>query len=395
MSEVKIVGRDARTDQTIAVWADKGIITRIENTKAETDLYLSAGFIDLQVNGYAGFDLNAENISAKTMIGLVDVMLVHGVTCFAPTLITAPEDRICRNLRVIAGAYKNNGKVAASVPFVHVEGPHISPLDGYRGAHPASAVRPPSLTEFDRWQDAADGLIGMVTLSPHYEESVEYIAALVQRGTHAAIGHTHASYEQIRRAVDAGASLATHLGNGIAQEIPRHSNPLFAQLADDRLTATFIADGHHLPSHVLKVMIRAKGPERCLLVSDAVALAGMDAGVYTAAVGGQVELRADGRLSVFGTEFLAGATAPLTKCIGNVVRTTATSLKDALAMVTVNPGRFTKGRGHLAVGSRADLIRFRWSDEVLIEDVWLAGESVHQAQHASRKFSPAPSIGPI
>jgi N-acetylglucosamine-6-phosphate deacetylase len=364
----------------MSVTVEDGVIARIEATKTDTDLYLSAGFVDLQVNGYAGFDLNAEQISADTVTGLVGAMLAHGVTCFAPTLITAPEEGICRRLKVIAEARRMHPGVAACVPFVHIEGPHISLLDGYRGAHPADSVRAPSIAEFDRWQGAAGGIVGMVTLSPHFSESAGYIAALIKRGVHIAVGHTHATPEQIMRAVDAGASLSTHLGNGIAQEIPRHRNPIWSQLADDRLTATFIADGHHLPQDVIKVMLRAKGVGRSILVSDSVALAGMPAGIYTTPVGGRVELQPNGRLCVFGSELLAGSTASLAECIGHVVRMGEIRLEDVISMVTVNPGRYAHGRGRLAIGSRADFVRFRWSDEVLIEDVWLAGDRVFGSQ---------------
>jgi N-acetylglucosamine-6-phosphate deacetylase len=376
MSKTKIVGLDPQTGHSIAIIVEDGIIARIEDAIGQAELYLSPGFVDLQVNGYAGFDLNTERISTQTVIGLVDAMLSNGVTCFAPTLITSPEEAICSRLGVIAAARNKHSRVAACVPFVHVEGPHISPLDGYRGAHPADAVRPPSIAEFDRWQQASGGIVGMVTLSPHFDKSVEYIAALVQRGVYVAIGHTHASPEQIAQAVNAGASFSTHLGNGIAQEIPRHRNPIWSQLSDDRLTASFIADGHHLPAEVLRAMLRAKGVARSILVSDSVALAGMPPGIYNTPVGGQVELLSDGRLCVFGTELLAGSTASLAQCIGNLVRVTQRPLSDALALVTANPGRYAEGRGKLAVGSRADLIRLRWSDELKIEDVWLAGEHV-------------------
>jgi N-acetylglucosamine-6-phosphate deacetylase len=113
-----------------------------------------------------------------------------------------------------------------------------------------------------------------------------------------------------------------------------------------------------------------------VLVSDSVALAGMPAGAYTTPVGGRVELRPDGRLCVFGSDLLAGSTSSLAQCIGHVVRMTGMPLPDALAMAAANPGRYATGRGRLAIGSRADLVRFRWSDEVLIEDVWLAGKRV-------------------
>jgi N-acetylglucosamine-6-phosphate deacetylase len=383
MSTIKIEGIDPLSGRPVGVTVEDGIVARIEETKGDTDLYLSAGFVDLQVNGSAGFDLNAEQISTDTVVGLVVAMLADGVTCFLPTLITAQEERICRGLKVIAEARKIQRKVAACVPFVHIEGPSISPLHGYRGAHAVDAVRPPSIAEFDRWQEAAGGIVGMVTLSPHFSESVEYIEALVKRGIQVAIGHTHASGEEIRRAVDAGASLSTHLGNGIAQEIQRHRNPIWSQLADDRLTATFIADGHHLPQDVLKAMLRAKGIARSVLVSDSVGLAGMPAGTYTTAVGGEVELQPDGRLCILGSDLLAGSTASLARCVGQVVRATEMPLKDVLTMVTVNPGRIARGRGQLSPGSRADLVRFRWKDEVIIEDVWLAGERVHVAGNGS------------
>ena len=379
---IKIAGRDPQTGHSIEVTVENGIIARIEATQFDTDLYLSPGFVDLQVNGRAGFDVNAEQISPATVLGLADAMLADGVTCFAPTLITAPEEEICGRLKLIAEARSVHPKLAACIPFVHVEGPSISPLDGYRGAHPATDVRPPSILEFDRWQDAAEGIVGMVTLSPHFDDSSAYIATLAKRGIHVAIGHTHASPEQIASAIDAGACLSTHLGNGISQEIPRHRNPIWKQLADDRLTATFIADGHHLPAEVLKVMLRAKGIERSVLVSDSVALAGLSAGVYTTPVGGRVELHPDGRLCIFGSKLLAGSTASLAQCIGRLVQTTEISLKDAITMATANPGRYAGGRGRLAIGSPADLVRFRWNgpnnqpdqtDSIIIEDIWLAG----------------------
>jgi N-acetylglucosamine-6-phosphate deacetylase len=347
MSTAKIAGCDPRSGIPLHVTVEDGIIARVEETEGDTDLYLSAGLVDLQVNGCAGIDLNADSIAVETVVALVDAMLARGVTCFAPTLITAPEEEICRGLHMIAAARRAHPRAAACVPFVHVEGPHISALDGYRGAHPVHAVRPPSIEEFDRWQLAGDGIVGMVTLSPHFSESPEYIAALVTRGVHVAIGHTHASAEQIRRAVDAGARLSTHLG-----------------------------DGYHLPGEVLTAILRAKGVARSILVSDSVALAGMPPGTYTASVGGPVELRPDGRLCLVGSELLAGSTASLAQCIGTVVRLTGIPLSDALAMATVNPGRFANNSGQLAIGSRANLMRFRWNAQVEIEGVWLNGVRV-------------------
>jgi N-acetylglucosamine-6-phosphate deacetylase len=382
MSETTITGRDPQSGRCLTLHVEKGVITGVEKSSAQSDFFLSPGLVDLQVNGCAGFDVNAEQLKTETILELVDVMLSKGVTCFAPTIITAPEEKICHALSVIAEARRSHTRAAACIPFIHLEGPHISPLDGYRGAHPADGVRPPSITKFERWQLLANGRIGMVTMSPHFAESTGYIAALVQRGVHVAIGHTHASPEQIHQAVDAGARLSTHLGNGIATQISRHHNPLWAQLADNNLTATFIADGHHLPSDLLKVILRAKGLEHSILVSDSVALAGMPAGANTTPVGGRVELRPDGRLCVAGSELLAGATASLAQCIGHLVRVIGVPLHEALIMATANPGRFAGGRGKLKPGSRADVLRFHWQNELVVEDVWLAGERVSTVSQA-------------
>jgi len=384
MSARTITGRDPQSGRCIALLVEKGVIARVEECHEDSDLFLSPGLVDLQVNGCSGLDVNAPQLTREMITDLVDAMLSRGVTCFAPTIITAPDDSICHALSIIAEARQCQPRVAACIPFVHLEGPHISPLDGYRGAHPVDAVRPPSIAKFERWQHAAGGQIGMVTLSPHFNESTTYIAALVEQGVHVAIGHTHASPEQVQHAVDAGARLSTHLGNGIAPVIPRHRNPIWPQLADDRLTATFIADGHHLPPDVLKAMLRAKGVKRSMLVSDSVALAGMPAGVYTTPVGGRVELQPDGRLCVLGSELLAGATASLAQCIGNLVRVTGVPLHEALSMATANPGRFAGGRGQLKPGSRADILRFRWQDAILVEDVWLAGEQIYTRSEAIR-----------
>jgi N-acetylglucosamine-6-phosphate deacetylase len=385
MSMTTITGRDPQSGHNCALVVDEGVIVRVEKSSVNSDLFLCPGLVDLQVNGCSGFDVNAPLLTPDTITDLVDAMLSRGVTCFAPTIITAPEDTICHALSVIAEARRSHPRAAACVPFVHVEGPHISPQDGYRGAHHANAVRPPSIAEFERWQQASGGLVGMVTLSPHFEESCAYVAALAKQGIHVAIGHTHASPQEILRAIDAGARLATHLGNGIAPEIPRHRNAIWSLLADDRVSATFIADGHHLPPDVLKVMLRAKTLQRSVLVSDSVALAGMPPGTYATPVGGRVELRPDGRLCVFGSELLAGATASLAQDIGTLVRTSDVLLHEALAMATTNPGKLVGGRGQLTTGSRADLLRFRWQDSILIEDVWLAGEQVHTRTEVGRQ----------
>jgi N-acetylglucosamine-6-phosphate deacetylase len=368
MKARSITGRDPLTGQPLRIAIEGDRIQDIYPGPADETAYLSPGFVDLQVNGYCGCDLNDENVEPDVAISLVKRLAATGVTTFLPTLISAPEERLVRALRVIAKARDASPLAAHAIPFVHVEGPFISPEDGAHGAHPREQVRPPSLPEFERWQAASGNLVGMVTLSPHWDNALEFIAALAGKGILVSIGHTHAAPERIHAAAAAGATLSTHLGNGIAGVLPRHPNPIWAQLADDRLTATFIADGYHLPADTLRAMVRAKSVARSILVSDSAALGGMAPGIYHAPIGGQVELRADGRLSMFGTNSLAGAALPLKDGISNCVHSGVCTLADAIRMATGNPGRLAGDRGVLAPGAKADLVQFKFSPD---EDVRL------------------------
>lgn len=374
----RIVGRDPANGQGIAIECREGRIVAINPAVVnDTTPFISAGFVDLQVNGYAGHDLNAGAPSRETLEQLARHLLGAGVTCFAPTLITASEQSLCEALSGIAAAKRESPLLAAMIGFVHVEGPSLDPADGPRGAHPLEHVRPPSLDEFVRWQSAAEGIVGLVTLSPHYVETPAYIAALTAQGVEISIGHTGATPEQITAAVDAGARLSTHLGNGASSMLPRHPNFIWAQLSDDRLTASFIADGHHLPPATLKAMLRAKTLDNSILVSDAAALGGQRPGRYRSTIGGEVDVSNDGRLSVAGTPYLAGAGHLLDRNIAYAIEAAKISLEQALNLATRNPGRFMGGRGVLALGQRADITLFSWregDEKLTIDEVFVGGE---------------------
>ncbi|MHA6624909.1 N-acetylglucosamine-6-phosphate deacetylase [Pseudonocardia sichuanensis] len=354
---------------------DGPAITHVREVPDAPDaLWLLPGLVDLQVNGYGGHDVNGPDVTAEVVVALVRALARAGTTTVVPTVITAPEGDIVRSLRAIAEARARDAAVRRAVPYVHVEGPHISPEDGPRGVHPIAQVRPPDPAEFDRWQQACEGLVGMVTLSPHHPGAVAYTEHLSRAGTLVAIGHTHATPAQVRAVADAGARLSTHLGNGAHAVLARHPNYLWAQLADDRLTAGFIADGHHLPADTLTAMLRAKGLERSVLVSDSVALAGMPPGEYTTPVGGAVVLSPDGRLSEAGTPYLAGAARCLADGVAQVVRLTGLPLGDAVRLATLNPGRFAGGRGLLAPGAPADILLL--GPDLQVRQVVAGGEVV-------------------
>jgi N-acetylglucosamine-6-phosphate deacetylase len=220
-----------------------------------------------------------------------------------------------------------------------MEGPYISPEDGARGAHAAEHVIPASIDDFSRRQDAADGRIVLVTLAAETPHALRLIEHLVKTGVRVAIGHTAASPLQITDAIAAGASLATHLGNGCAQNLPRHPNVIWELLAADRVFASLIVDGHHLPPSTVKAMVRAKDPRWTILVTDAIAAAASPPGDYTI---GDVTctLGEDGRVSLPGTPYLAGSSLTMDRAIGNTARFTGLPIDQVAAMASSVPAAF-------------------------------------------------------
>lgn len=295
------------------------------------------GLIDLQVNGYAGHDVNADDVTPQTITDLTRALWEQGVTTYLPTVITAGADKIEHCLAQIAAARRTDPLIAHSIAGVHVEGPYLAPDDGPRGAHDASDMRDPDLGELDRWQQAARGLVRIVTLAPERAGTLDYIAGALERGVRVSLGHSAAKPEDIHAAARAGATLSTHLGNGTYPVLPRHPNHIWAQLAQDRLTAMVIPDGHHLPADTLTAFIRAKGVGRTVLTSDAVALAGVAPGEYRTPVGGSVTVHHDGRLTLAGTHLLAGSGHSLRHGVAWMRGHLPFERDDILRMATTNP----------------------------------------------------------
>ena len=291
------------------------------------------GFVDLQVNGFAGVDFGDPAITADHVLTAVGAIARTGVSRFLPTLVTSTLDDFAACARTVLGAKH------PAIAGIHMEGPYISPEDGARGAHQREWVRGADIDDFRRRQDAAQGRIVLVTLAPESPGALRLVEFLAAAGVRVAIGHTAATGAQIADAVKAGATLSTHLGNGCAQMLPRHPNFIWEQLAEDRLTATFIVDGHHLPPATVKAMMRAKTPSRSILVTDAVAAAGMPPGIYQLAKQ-RVELSASGRVAVPGAPNLAGSALLMNVAVGNAVRFTGLSLEEVVAMASTRPADY-------------------------------------------------------
>jgi N-acetylglucosamine-6-phosphate deacetylase len=343
-------------------------------------IYITPGWIDLQVNGFAGVDYNSPSSSHAEIARSIRAILQTGVTRFYPTVITGSPEDMSGALSNLARAKEATWEGAAMEAF-HLEGPYISPDDGPRGAHPLQWARRPDSDEFQRFQEAARGNIRLVTLSPEWPDASRFIEALVREGVVVSIGHTRATPGEIANAVSAGATLSTHIGNGAHAMLPRHPNYIWEQLAEDRLAASFIVDGIHLPPSFLKVALRAKGLERALLVTDAVMPAGCAPGPYKLGEV-DVELHSDGSVRLLGGTRLAGSALRMDRALENVMRMAGLNLREAITLATRNParvGRIASRQRGLNPGERADLVRFRYAPdthEIEVLETFLAGRRV-------------------
>lgn len=366
-NRMTFTGRRFQDGQWMAVWVEDGKIVGDEPIQRvaldhSAQRWIVPGFVDLQVNGFAGRSFLEPDVTVENVEYVAQALLRTGTTRFLPTIVTADLDDMCRQLAVITSAIDTHPLVSKMCPGVHLEGPFINPDDGPRGAHPRHHVRKPSIEDFDRLYDAAAGRICMMTLAPEQPGATDLIRHAVNRGVIAALGHHRANRKAIAAAVEAGARMSTHLGNGTDATMDRHDNHIWHQLAEDRLWASFIADGHHLPPAVLQCMLRSKTPLRSVLITDAAAPAGMPPGRYR--FGGiETELEPGGRIVLPGTPFLAGSAADMPTVVGRAVIDGGASFIEAVGMAAIRPRMLLPdwpGRWGCFAGDPADLVELDW-----------------------------------
>ncbi|HWR54596.1 MAG TPA: amidohydrolase family protein [Bryobacteraceae bacterium] len=374
-------GIDVLTGRGVTVRFGSEIESVSDDGAALSEVYVAPAWIDIQVNGFAGVDYNNPQAPHDEIARSIDVLFSTGVARFFPTVITGAPDDMTGALRNLADA-KERLPEGGAIEGFHVEGPHISPDDGPRGAHPRRWVRKPDVHEFHRMQEAARGKIKVVTLSPEWPEAPRYIERLTEEGVTVSIGHMNADAAQIQAAVAAGARMSTHIGNGSHQTMQRHPNYIWEQLADDRLAAGFIVDGIHLGAAFLKVALRAKTTERAILVTDAAPPAAAAPGRYR--LGEQdVDHTEDGRVVLAGTNRLAGSALRMDRGVGNLMLLAGLKLADAVQMATVNPARVTSIAGRqrgLSTGDRGDIVVFTYENHrIAIQRTYLSGRRVYSA----------------
>lgn len=324
----------------------------------------TAGLIDLQVNGFAGIDFNTRHLTADALDHALDAMLATGVTACLPTIITAHESELAERFASLDRAVAESRLGPLMCPGYHLEGPFLNPAPGYHGCHPPDAMGPGDPGLVGRLAAGLQRPILLVTVAPEIAGGLDLIAALRGSGRIVAIGHSAADAGIVAAAAAAGATLSTHLGNGLPQILPKLDNPLFAQLAEDRLSASFIADGIHLPPHALRAMARAKGTRRTILVSDATAAAAAPPGHYPFA-NLTVERDADGTVRVPGTVGLAGSSLCLDRAVRNLVAYGIATPAEAIAAASTNPAELL-APALAAFGVALPEAEIAWSDSLQV-----------------------------
>ncbi|WP_319561978.1 amidohydrolase family protein [Marispirochaeta sp.] len=336
-----IIAKSIFTEDLLQIILEDGVFVGVDIFQHDsgdslyTVPYIAPGFFDIQVNGYAGINYS-ESLSPEKIVDMTKCLSESGTTFHLPTIITNSENCILESIDAIVKARKKHFLLRKTIPGIHIEGPFISSKKGARGVHDPQHIRSCDFEEFKRWQEQAEGLIKLVTISPEDDVAIDFIRKVTKQGVRVGIGHTSVNPEQIEAAVEAGASLSTHLGNGSPGYLPRLNNFIWKELSEDRLYASIIADGFHLPPYVLDTYTRAKGKKRIILISDVAALAGSPPGLYRWG-DMDVEVFPDGHMGLQGTLNLAGASLLLDTCIAHLHESTRLSLSDSVFCATVNP----------------------------------------------------------
>lgn len=360
-------------------------ISRPNELIENSSWYLAPGLIDIQINGYMGVDFSGPDLTVEEIKKATKALWRVGVTSYFPTIITSDFSRMKKNFTILSKA-KEDPEIGCSLAGFHLEGPYISPVDGFRGAHLEKYTRKPNWQEFLILQKAAKNNIRLITVAPELDGAIQFIKKLVDSGVIVSLGHHNGSVSQIKDAVTAGARMATHLGNGCANMINRHNNPIWPQLSNDLITPSIIADGFHLNREEIRTFYKTKGADNTILVSDALDLAGLPPGEY---IRGERKLLLTPNVVKFpDINALAGAASPISKCLEVVMDFTNCSLEDAIKMASLNPAKMfsLNDRGLIKKGKRGDIVLFTMKgDKIQIKKTFVAGKEVYSSDNSLTK----------
>ena len=368
MSGNYYVGRRFDSSDVVRVRINNDRVSSVEvisNVSAEQVPTIAPGLFDIQVNGAVGVEFSSSKLTEEGVVSVLEKMLRDGVFRICPTLTTNAPETMVKAAQTIAETLKKRPELAPIVWGIHLEGPFISSAEGAIGAHPKRYCVPYSTELFEEIQDACEGLVKIVTLTPEYPAPEEFVRYLRSRGVVVSIGHTNATGAQIDEAIRAGATLSTHLSNATRHLLPKWENYFFAQLADDRLNASIIVDGFHISPQLVRAIVRTKGLDRLILISDQSPLAGFPPGKYSMELC-DFEIQSNGKVTLSGDpNLLACASFPVTNAIVNVATIEGLPISKVYPLATTNPAKllgapkYSSGdNDFLEVGAHADFLLF-------------------------------------
>jgi len=303
------------------------------------------GFVDLQLNGYAGVDFNSDGATIDALRHACDALARDGVASCLATIITDDLERMCSRLQAIVLARDADEFVQRMIGGIHIEGPFLLPREGFIGAHPVAATVSANLDDARRLLVAAGGLTRIFTLAPECDPGLAVTRFLADEGIIVAAGHCDPSLDQLKAAIDAGLSMFTHLGNGCPAILPRHDNIIQRVLSlSDQLWIGLIADGFHVPAFALRNYLKIAGVDRCVVVTDAIAAAGMGVGRFSL---GKLEVEVGDDLvpRLPGTSLFAGSAATMPRMVETLRNDLRLGDEEIFQLVRDNPTRILQDRG--------------------------------------------------
>lgn len=372
--------KDCITGTTQQLTFSNGTITNIAESAVRDDTlpFIGPGLIDLQINGINGIDFNNPSLTEQDIVQATHYLLSKGITTFLPTVITNADDVIQKIVHTIYRACLSDAVVSNCIWGIHLEGPFISPAAGAKGAHDEQYIKAPDWQLFNRFQEAAGGKIKLITLAPEWEGSYPFIKKCRDHGIIVSIGHSMATSERISMAVSAGASLSTHLGNGVPLLLPRHPNIIWDQLAAEELYTCIITDGIHIPDSFIKVVIKHKGTAT-IIVSDATCFTGMAPGEYQNHIGGTVILDNEKRVSLKSAPgLLAGAATSLLENVENLINKNISTISEAWQMASTNVAKMLSKNDASFINKNDQVIFQLVGKEILIKKVIKNGKIVFE-----------------
>ncbi len=329
-------------------------LVKVQNVVDAKRNFLAPGLIDMHMHGQSGYDVM--DATPEALEAIANTHLKNGVTGFLATIMSESFETMTKAIRNVADFHRNQTQrdSLSSLLGIYLEGPFFNPEKC--GAQPKKHLRTPDIDLMEAYLEASSELIRVVSMAPELQGSSELVSYLENKHITSAFGHTNASYETTLNAVNKGMTLATHMFNGMKAFKHRDPGPLGVALMDDRVYSELIVDGVHLHERAVDLALKTKGPDKLILISDAMRAAGLDDGTYELA-GQSVTVK--NKVARLNDGSLAGSAFTLMEAVRRVIDIHKVKLHQAFNMASLNPAKalnLSEEYGSIEAGKRADFL---------------------------------------